>query len=149
MIRKVIFAGFFVAISTAAIADPATHTFAVTSAQSSLGDCGGGNCVSVCKWEAKITNVSPRPMQPATLSFKYPHPGVEPNTLATTSFDIPALTPGESETVVEWIYGLKCTEVLVRSVNAKCENPGCPYGAIRILPTSVPRLKAMKVDIDF
>jgi hypothetical protein len=148
MVKKVILFGLFVGISHPVYADPATHTFAVTSAQTVPGDCGGGSCTSVCKWQAKITNVSPRPMPSATLNFKHPHPGIDPGTLTATGFDIPALAAGVSAPLVEWVYGLKCTEVLIRSVSAKCADSSCPYGAIRILPSSVPRLSAMKVDID-
>jgi len=148
MLRGTISFWMFIAVASPAYADPATHTFAVTSAETVPGDCGRGSCASVCKWQAKVTNVSSRPMPSATLNFRHPHPGVDPGTLTTTGFDIPALAAGESQPLVEWVYGLKCTDILIRSVSAKCDDPRCPYGAVRILPTSAPRLSAMKVEID-
>jgi hypothetical protein len=148
MLRRLALSILFASLCATAHADPATHTFAVTSAQTGPGDCGGGSCTNVCRWEAKVTNVSPREMPSASLNFKYPHPGLDPGQLATTAFGIPDLRPGESQTIVEWIYGLRCSEVLIRGVSAKCSDFRCPYAAIRILPATAPRLISTKVDID-
>jgi hypothetical protein len=133
-------------ISGVAHADPATHTFQITSAQTGQGDCLGGRCAANCKLEGVVTNVSPRAAQSASLMFEYPHPGTE--NLAITSFDIPDLQPGAAASGVQWIYGLKCKEIDVCFVSAECENSSCGYAAVRIPQTAIPGLAAMKVDID-
>ena len=145
---RILLVGIVVSISGAASADPATHAFVISSAQSGTGDCGGGSCAKNCRLEGKITNISSHDMPSATLIFRYPHPGLDAGTLASIGFDIPVLQAGKSATLVQWINGLRCNEVDVRSVSAKCDTPSCPYGAIRIPQTAVPRIKAAKIDID-
>ena len=129
-------------------ADPATHTFVISAAQSGKGDCGGGTCANNCKLQGKITNVSPHVMNSATLQFKYPHPGLTDGNLAILAFNIPALQPGESQVLTEWVYGLKCGEVQTQSPSAKCDSSSCPYGAIRISKSVAPRISAAKIDIN-
>lgn len=148
MFRAAVFVCMLGAVPYSAYADPATHTFAVTSAETLPGDCYRAGCISFCKWQAKVTNISSRSMPSATLSFEHPHPGLDAGMLAATVFDIPALSAGESQPLVKWVNGLKCADVRIRAVSAKCDDARCPYAAVRILPAKSPRLKALKVDID-
>ena len=129
-------------------ADPATHTFAITSAQDTKGDCGGGSCANFCKLEGTLTNISTQAMPAASLMFKHPHPGLEPGALTTTEFSFAPQPPGATGTVPAWVNGLKCSEIKIQSVRAKCNGPICPYAAVRISPRAIPKLGAMKIDID-
>jgi hypothetical protein len=131
-----------------ALADPATHSFTISAAQSFPSDCGQGGCSTACKLTGVVTNVSRRRLQAVSLEFSHPHPGLDRGILATTAFSIPALDPGAKETIVEWVNGLKCVDIDVRSVKAKCLEGYCSYISIRIPNTAVPKLKAMKVDVD-
>jgi hypothetical protein len=131
-----------------AFADPATHTFKIASAQTMSSDCGQGGCSVACKLTGVATNVSPRRLQSVSLEFHHPHPGLDPDTLAITAFTVPALQAGASETVVEWVNGLKCRAIRVGKVKVKCLEGFCSFISIRIPQTAVPKLNAMKIDVD-
>lgn len=127
------------AMTSPALADPATHALRLWSEQIT-GDNAPGQVNPVCRIRGELHNLQKIASPPISVAFWHKHPGVDGLTNSALIFG--SLPAGGRETVDAYVNGMRCRDIRVERSEANFQASGLPFIKISVGALGAPRLRA-------